>query len=77
MSFRCEVCNRAQQPGTRPIKVVTGVRERKYYHKGEPAIGWETVHEKAVCVPCSKKVEDVSDRYLAQKMANVGKLGAV
>lgn len=50
MSFRCEFCGEAQDPGVAPIQVVTKIR-----HKGQGGYeyrGTEIAEEKNSCEPC-------------------------
>lgn len=46
MSFRCERCNKAQEPRTRPNRVVTIVREL------ENSWGSQIVKEENLCDEC-------------------------
>ena len=56
--FHCQSCNKLSQPGEKPRKIVTEVRERVYTRKkGDREItigrGSEIVTEKVVCAPCA------------------------
>lgn len=60
MSFRCGVCNEAQDPRVTPVMLVTEWREVTYpeRRKGKKVIdrggnGWEIVREVAACAKCA------------------------
>lgn len=65
MSFRCDNCNKAQEDGVQPTKVVTKTRPQTYPERykensqgGKPikidngGKGREIVEEKALCPSC-------------------------
>jgi hypothetical protein len=54
MSFRCEICNQPQKPGTKPKIVVVKTRHQEYYDEttGHYTYGYETEKEIKVCPEC-------------------------
>ena len=56
MSFRCQRCQVAQQPGAKPTKVVTEIREKT----ANGSVGHETVTELELCASCATVTEDVA-----------------
>lgn len=61
MSFRCDVCSKAQDNGVKGTKIVTEVRNVTYptvkdkFGKIKTPVGHETVKEVYACYDCSKK----------------------
>jgi len=62
MSYRCQMCGKAQEPGSSPTMIVVEKRRVNYPQrfKGKKMIdpggsGWETAREAAACHEC---VED-------------------
>lgn len=54
MSFRCEKCMTAQQPGERPVIKVVKRRERTYSVGEADVPGWEVAQEAKLCRPCAE-----------------------
>lgn len=80
MSFRCEKCDKAQAPGTRPIKRVPHVRlradEKRTHTLPNGTVidmhGAETVFEMDLCSPCAETVPDAMALYRATRDAEIG-----
>ena len=54
MSFTCGNCNGVlNDPGSRPIKRVTAIRQRPFHN------GTEVVKEIDLCGPCANKISDI------------------
>jgi len=52
MSFRCDACQEAQTPRSKPFVVVAEKREKEYLVDGSKVVGWEVAREVKVCEPC-------------------------
>ena len=52
MSFRCEACKVAQEPGTRPVMRIVAMRDRVYNTHGGDIPGQEIAREIRVCPKC-------------------------
>lgn len=68
MSFRCELCNKAQDAGTSPVVIVTEQRRVSYSQrmKGKKVFdpggsGLETVSEVKACPKCAKTDAEESE----------------
>lgn len=48
MSFRCDACQEAQEPRTKPSLLVAERRDREY----SVTRGWEIVREEKLCPTC-------------------------
>jgi hypothetical protein len=59
MSFICENCGKPQRPHTKPIHIVTEVREVTYDTPRKVKVGFETAEQIDVCPRCAKKLADV------------------
>lgn len=74
MSFKCEVCEKVQPVGTKPVKVVTEIRNVTYPHvktydgKIKIPIGFEPVKEVTTCPDCSIKIKDLPVEVVGQKV---------
>jgi len=60
MSFRCDICEKPQDTGVKPISFIADDRVAHYentYRRGYKdvkvsSVGWEIVKEQKVCQPC-------------------------
>lgn len=63
MSFRCEKCGKAQKPRTKPIRVVTEMRDKVYPQRFDDedniidsgGVGREIVSEIQICLECKEE----------------------
>ena len=71
MSFRCEICDKAQPTGHAPIQVVTKTRDAHYPDTSK--IGTETVQEKNCCEPCAVTIQVALDEAAAKALEEQAK----
>lgn len=72
MSFRCDNCGEAQPPGTRPIRVVAKIRERRWH---DEFIGWEIESEISCCKVCADNIEDAGDAFRLEQNPHFATIG--
>jgi len=69
LSFRCQYCPRetaAQPNATKPVKVITKIRQNKHDR------GWQIVEEKNACATHAEEIEDVAATLRAKLQPLVG-----